>query len=200
MGYEYDEEPYVIIEKHSGSVGSMLLGVAIGAGLALLFAPQSGPETRREIGRRAELARQRAVRIADDVSTSVTETIDEARTQVEERLDQARHAVDTRRQQLSRAVEAGRAAAQQARSELERRIEEGKAAYEAGVTSARTQVTAGAEGAAAALRADAPVGTPDIVVVETTEAVIVETADAPSRPASGGRGRGRGGAPGSAGA
>ena len=48
-----DEEPYVIIEKHSGSVGSLLLGVAIGAGLALLFAPQSGPETRRGISRQA---------------------------------------------------------------------------------------------------------------------------------------------------
>ena len=35
-------------------IGGALLGAAIGAGLALLFAPQSGVETRRQIKRKAE--------------------------------------------------------------------------------------------------------------------------------------------------
>ena len=111
-GYEYDdEEPYVIIERHSGSVGSLLLGVAIGAGVALLFAPQSGPETRQRIRSEADRARRRAQRLANDVSASVQESINEARSQVEERVDAARTAVDLLRQQVARAVEAGRAAA-----------------------------------------------------------------------------------------
>ena len=38
-----DDEPYVVIEK-SGGMGSFFLGLAIGAGLALLFAPKSGRE------------------------------------------------------------------------------------------------------------------------------------------------------------
>ncbi len=37
---EFDDEPYLIIEKNNGSVGSFLVGVAIGAGVALLLAPQ----------------------------------------------------------------------------------------------------------------------------------------------------------------
>ncbi|HEY0971827.1 MAG TPA: YtxH domain-containing protein, partial [Gemmatimonadales bacterium] len=145
--YDYDdEEPYVIIEKHSGSVGSLLMGVAIGAGLALLFAPQSGQDTRRGLERGARRARVRAVRLADEVKGTVADTIDQARSQVEQRIDDARHTVELRKQQVARAVEAGRAAAHQARTELERRIAEGKAAYEAGVAAARAQ-TAGAAAA-----------------------------------------------------
>ena len=99
--YDYDdEEPYVIIERHNGSVGSMLLGVAIGAGIALLFAPQSGEETRRDIERQARRARARASRLADDVSSSVTDTLEQARTQVEERIDAARGAVEMRTRQV----------------------------------------------------------------------------------------------------
>jgi hypothetical protein len=45
--YEFDDddEPYVVIEKHSPGVGSFLVGVMIGAGIALLVAPRSGGET-----------------------------------------------------------------------------------------------------------------------------------------------------------
>ena len=50
---EIDDEPYVIIEKNTGSVGSFLIGIAVGAGIALLLAPQSGEETRAEIARQA---------------------------------------------------------------------------------------------------------------------------------------------------
>ncbi len=174
-----DEEPYVIIEKHSGSVGSLLLGVAIGAGLALLFAPQSGPETRRGITRQARLARVRATQLADEVQATVSDTITQARTQVEDRIDAARQAVEMRRQQVARAVDAGRAAAQQARSELQRRIEEGKAAYEAGTSAARAAANGGETA---------------IVIPGTSEAGVLGASEmGASEPArSSGRGRGRG--------
>ena len=180
-----DEEPYVIIEKHSGSVGSMLLGVAIGAGLALLFAPQSGPETRRGITRQARLARSRATQLADEVTATVSDTITQARVQVEDRIDAARQAVEMRRQQVARAVDAGRAAAQQARSELQRRIEEGKAAYEAGTSAARAAVDGGESA---------------IVIPGTAEAGVLGASDlGATEPArTTGRGRGRGAAGGSA--
>ena len=125
-----DDEPYVVIEKQKGSVGSFLLGIAIGAGIALLFAPQSGVETRRDLRRRARRARRAAVDMADDVTTRVSDTFEQARDKVEGRLDSARQAIELKKQQLTRAVEAGREAAQQARDELERRIAETKAAYQ----------------------------------------------------------------------
>ena len=40
--------------QNSGAIlGSFLLGAAIGAGLAVLFAPASGSETRRHLGEKA---------------------------------------------------------------------------------------------------------------------------------------------------
>ena len=125
-----DDEPYVVIEKRSGGVGSFLLGIALGAGIALLMAPQSGADTRREIQRRARRARTA-------VQDTVTDTFEQARAQVEERIDTARSAIELKRRQVTRAMEAGRAAAQDARDELERRIAETKAAYRAGADVAR---------------------------------------------------------------
>ena len=190
-----DEEPYVIIEKHSGSVGSLLFGVAIGAGLALLFAPQSGPETRRGITRQARLARTRASQLADEVSSTVTDTLSQARTQVEERIDAARHAVDMRRQQVARAVDAGRAAAQQARTELQRRIEEGKVAYEAGAAAVRTQAGAGESAIVVPGTADAGVlGAPQAEATARSRSNTPGAARTRSRGGAGGTGGTGGGA------
>jgi len=139
---DYDDEPAVIIERHSGGVGSFLMGVAIGAVAALLLAPQSGEETRRDLRRGARRARRAAQDIAGDLGTKVSDTFDQARDRVEQGIDNARQAIDLKKRQVTRAMEAGRAAAQQAREELERRIAETKAAYNAGVDVARSNKAA----------------------------------------------------------
>ena len=54
--HDHDEQPYIVIEKNSGGAGNLLLGVLIGAGVALLFAPRTGEETRSDISRRARRA------------------------------------------------------------------------------------------------------------------------------------------------
>ena len=135
---DYDDEPAVIIERHSGGVGSFLLGVAIGAVAALLLAPQSGEATRRDLRRGARRARRAAQNMAGDLGTKVSDSFEQARGRVEQGIDTARQAIDLKKRQVTRAMEAGRAAAQQAREELERRIAETKAAYNAGVDVART--------------------------------------------------------------
>ena len=138
--YHFDEdEPYVVIEKTEGSTGSFLIGLALGAGMALLFAPRSGVETRRELGRGARRVRDAAQGAAEELTGTVVDSFQEARQQVEERIDTARQAVELKRQQVSQAVHAGRAAAQQAREDLERRIAETKAAYDEGAATARTR-------------------------------------------------------------
>ena len=130
--YEFDDEPYIVIEKETGSVGSLLLGFALGAGIALLFAPRAGIETRRELTRGARRVQRSAQGVVNEVTDTVTEGFHHARLQVEEHIDAARHAVELKREQVTRAVEAGRVAAHQAREELERRIAETKAAYQSG--------------------------------------------------------------------
>ena len=137
--YEFDDdEPFVVIEKQSGTLSSFFIGAAIGAGLALLFAPQSGVQTRRGLQRRARRAQRAARRVANDMTDTVVDTFHDARRRVEERIDTARQAIEVKKEQVHRAMEAGRAAAQQAREELERRIAETKAAYQTTGDGAQT--------------------------------------------------------------
>lgn len=71
--------PAVVIERRgSGGMGIFLLGVVVGAGLALLYAPQSGDETRAALRRGARRVKRRVRDAAED-----------ARDEIERRL--ARH-------------------------------------------------------------------------------------------------------------
>ncbi len=136
--HEQQGEPYIVIEKHTGGVGNLLLGVLIGAGVALLFAPRSGEETRRDIGRRARKVGDTMKDAAQGVGDQVGDTFMTARDRVEEQIESARTAIELRKQQVARAVAAGREAAHQARGDLERRLAESKAQHAPGGDSGRS--------------------------------------------------------------
>jgi len=130
----YDDEedyaaPYVIVEKGESGIGPLLLGIALGAGAALLFAPQSGEETRRGIARSARRAQDAAQDFVEDVSGTVSDKFREVRASVEERIEATLEAVDDRKRRVTNAFHAGKAAARASRAELEQRIAESKAAY-----------------------------------------------------------------------
>jgi gas vesicle protein len=131
--YDDDEpyygQPYVIVEKRELGIGPFLVGLAVGAGVALLLAPQSGEETRIAIKRRALRAQEAAKDFVDDVSGTVADKFDEVRATVGERIEATLEAVDDKKRRVSNAFYAGRAAAREARGELEARIAETKAAY-----------------------------------------------------------------------
>ena len=135
--HEFDE-PYIIVERKSADLQSLLVGVLIGAGVALLFAPASGEETRRTLKRKADNAANAARDMADDVTSQVVSTYESARTKVDEQISSARNAIVNKKRQVSRAMEAGRDAAQQAREELELQLAETKAAYRAGAQVSRS--------------------------------------------------------------
>ena len=122
-------EPYVIVEQRDAGIGTFLIGLALGAGAALLFAPQSGEETRRDIARRARRAQEAAQDFVEDVSGTVADKFQEVRATVEERIEATLDAVDDKKRRVTNAFHAGRAAAREARGELEQRIAETKAAY-----------------------------------------------------------------------
>lgn len=145
---EYEDQPYLVIEERDGiGIGPFLVGLTLGAGLALLYAPRTGEETRRELRRQAIRARRRARDAADDLGETVSDRYEQAKRSVEDRLDQARRAIEVRKHQASEAVRAGREAAQQARRDLEARIAENKATYrespDATRDRRRTTATAG---------------------------------------------------------
>ena len=133
-----EEDGYIIIERErSSGFGSFVVGALVGAGLALLFAPQSGEETQEEIKARARKLRDAA-----------EEKMRVAQESLEERLDEARHGVETRVESVKEAVESGRKAAREARDELGQRIERSKAAYRAGIDAARDAAETGDDGQA----------------------------------------------------
>jgi len=124
---DHDETPYIVIERESGGgLGSFILGALVGAGLALLFAPQSGEETQEEI-------RSRALKLKD----AARERVREAQGTLEGRLSSAREHVQARVESVREAVDSGRQAAVDARGELEKKLERSKAAYRAGIEAAR---------------------------------------------------------------
>lgn len=129
-----DDRP-VVIEKSGPGVVPFLLGLAVGAGVALLFAPQSGEETRRDIVRRGRRAKLRARELAEDFRDKAGDAYDDARERVEDGLDSARDAVVRGKRKVGQAVGSGRAAAHEARADLERRLAAAKSAYQAGLTS-----------------------------------------------------------------
>ena len=124
---DQDDTPYIVIEREgAGGLGSFVLGALVGAGLALLFAPQSGEETQEEI-------KTRALKFKDVAH----ERVREAQTNLEGRLTVARENVQARVESVREAVDSGRHAAGEARTDLEGRLERSKAAYRAGIEAAR---------------------------------------------------------------
>jgi gas vesicle protein len=93
----------IIVEEEDSSLPFFLLGLGLGVVTAILFAPQSGEETRRLIkdktGEGVDYVKRR--------STEIQETATEA-------LDRGKKTIQRRKDTLAAAVEAGRQAYREA--------------------------------------------------------------------------------------
>ena len=127
---DWDDDDQIIFVEESDSSGfsAFLLGAAIGAGLALIFAPQTGTETRKSIKRGAEKATEATKRAGVKVGEKVTDALSQAKADLESRINSARSTLDLKKLQVSRAVDAGREAARAAREDLEGRMSEQRSA------------------------------------------------------------------------
>ena len=127
----YDDDRVVVIERDGGGngVGMLLLGLAIGAGAALLFAPASGAETRARISREARRAGRRVKDMTEELGEQLADQAERARSAVDERVGRARGAVHSRVDAVNEAVHAGRDAARQARADIESAVENSKRVY-----------------------------------------------------------------------
>ena len=128
---ESDDDRVVVIERGNGAsgIGTFLLGLAIGAGAALLFAPASGAETRRRLQDEARRAGRKVKDMTDEFGEQVTDSVERTRSQFDEQVGRARDAVSSRVHAVEEAVSAGLDAASQARADLEHAVAESKRAY-----------------------------------------------------------------------
>jgi gas vesicle protein len=122
-----DDSPVVVVEKSNGGMGSFLFGLLIGAGAALLFAPQSGEETREALRNRGRRLRDDAQARAEEWQERFEEGYDRAKERLEEGFESARKTLSEKRKDAREALEAGKAAVHSARDELERRLAEARA-------------------------------------------------------------------------
>jgi len=73
---------------------SFLLGGLVGAGFALLLAPQSGRETRQKIRELSEEAREKTKGYVEDVKGKVTSGLDKSKGFYEEKKSMLSSAID----------------------------------------------------------------------------------------------------------
>lgn len=71
------------------SILMFLIGFAVGAGAALLMAPQSGRRTRRDLVRRAEEVQDYLEDLGEDLIHRGRDLVERARSGVEQRLKSA---------------------------------------------------------------------------------------------------------------
>ena len=108
-------------------VGALMLlaGGIIGAGIALLYAPQSGQKTRKEIGRYAKKARRKgeeAMEAVEDFSEQVTEMAESVGERASEILDKGKDMAYGAKKGLLKAIEDGEARLVKERSRLAKMI------------------------------------------------------------------------------
>lgn len=128
-----DDNREVIVVERDGGAGSLwwlMLGGAVGAGLALLFAPQSGARTRRQLAKRLAKLRDSAedayeeLREAIDpdeegVHRSLSETEEEAKGDEESEEPAPRRGGTPARLELEKRLAAARARHQRALADVD---------------------------------------------------------------------------------
>ena len=123
-----DREVTVIESDSGGGIKWFLLGAAVGAGLGLLFAPQSGERTRRELAARGRRLKSQAEDVVEDVTEELQNRGRKIRDTVEEFAEDVVDEARQGKRKLQRT-------ASTAREEMERRLADARARARAGVAA-----------------------------------------------------------------
>jgi gas vesicle protein len=106
--------------RGSGSLLMLLAGGLFGAGIALLYAPLSGEETRRYLRMQKERARSRAQNLTENVKESVSEVVDEVKGTIDKLIEEGVELTKEKKAELFVAIEAGRKAMEAERKRLDK--------------------------------------------------------------------------------
>ena len=98
----------------------ILAGGIVGAGVALLFAPQTGQRTRKDILRYAKKSKIRADEAVDDLSATVSDLVDTLGDKTDDLLEKGKSVAGSARKDLIRLIEEGASRLEQFRTKLSR--------------------------------------------------------------------------------
>lgn len=108
-------------DKNNGAmVGALMLigGGIIGAGVALLFAPQSGKKTRRDIVRYARKTKHKAEDVVDDFTDSLSDMVDAVGEKAADILDSGKDLAYEAKKDVLKAIEYGQSRLEKQRTRL----------------------------------------------------------------------------------
>lgn len=98
----------------------IVAGGIIGAGVALLFAPQSGERTRRDLNRCAKRVKTRADETAEDISVSITNLVESLGDKTDDLVEKGKDMAGSARKDLIRLIEEGASKLEKFRTKLSR--------------------------------------------------------------------------------
>lgn len=107
-------------KKVAGAALLILAGGIVGAGLALLFAPQSGQRTRKDIARYARKTKHRVGEAAEDLSVNITDLVETIGDKTDDLLEKGKDVAGSARKDLIRLIEEGASRLEQFRTKLSR--------------------------------------------------------------------------------
>ena len=107
-------------DDNKAVVGALMLigGGIIGAGLALLLAPQTGRATRRDIEKYAKKSRRKAEEMVDDFSASIADMVEKVGEKASEIIDRGKDVADEATDNLIKAIDEGQEKLEKQRSRL----------------------------------------------------------------------------------
>lgn len=110
--------------KRNATLGGVLLvaGGLIGAGVALLFAPQSGRQTRRDIARYSRKVRRQAEDIVDEFAGNVHGMVESIGERAEDILDRGKDMAHDAKLDLLKVIDEGQARLEKQKSRLAKLI------------------------------------------------------------------------------
>lgn len=98
----------------------IVAGGIVGAGVALLFAPQSGRKTRKDLGRYARKARHRADEAVEDIAANIGSMVDDIEEKTNDLVEKGREVAGSARKDLIRLIEEGASKLERFRTKLSR--------------------------------------------------------------------------------
>lgn len=98
--------------------GAFLLGGLVGAAIALLYAPKSGKETRKDISKTARRIKKETVHLVEDAVDSIHDFAGEVKEKVNDVIERGKDLSDGAKKELIRNLELGQKAIEKQRKRV----------------------------------------------------------------------------------
>jgi len=99
-------------------MGAFFLGGLVGATIALLYAPKSGRETRKDISKAARRAKKGAVDLVEDITESVSDFTSDMKDRASDIIDRGRELSEHARKEIATTLEHGQKALEKQRKRI----------------------------------------------------------------------------------